>query len=745
MTVTIKGFKGPMMIQVGPHRTAGLGDRSQRCAATRWASGSTTTASGSASPTGSTASPSTSLRRADRASGPGARRASDQRDRARRPPIGRVRHRRRCWWSAAAAVLAHPRPARPVRLGSGVAQGSLIAAIALGVVLTYRGSGVVNFANGTVAMYVGVHLHRACAPTASCSCRRCPNPLALVEGVVHWFPGADAFRPARTPDVDLARRPHGLLAGARHLARRSACCSASLFHVLIFRPLRTAPPLAKVVASVGLLLLLQAIVIRRFATTRRAVKPCRSLEGPRRPRACSMLTHRATVRRRARHRLHGRPRGALPVHPLRPRHARRRREREGRGGARLLARPPRRHQLGAVDVHHRAARHPRGVDQPASSTRSPFRLLIVAGAVGARWSAGSRSFGSRRRRVPARHARCRSSVPRRRPTGSRTRGPALPGVSQLAAVPADRRRALLSAATPCRPAARSRAGGSRRRRPRARGRCAAAGRRSPCSPRRPGCSGSARRSGGALAITRWSASSSACRSSSSPGTSDRSRSPRCRSPGISAFALVEARRPSTAWPVPVVPILARRGRRRCWPGSAPRRDAGAARARGQPGDGDARVRGHDETFIFRNPVVNGGLTRAPRRAPGGSTRTGRRRRRCSASPSATARSPTRWFGDVLPRSRWSCSRYGRQHPPLGTGRRMLAVRVQRAGRGRGRGQRRRHQDARVRAGGVHRRHRRRARRVPLGGVEPALLRRHRSRSWCSRSPTSVGSRASAAR
>ena len=43
--------------------------------------------------------------------------------------------------------------------------------------------------------------------------------------------------------------------------------------MLIFRPLRNAPPLAKVVASVGLLLYLQAVVIRRFNTTPRAVKP----------------------------------------------------------------------------------------------------------------------------------------------------------------------------------------------------------------------------------------------------------------------------------------------------------------------------------------------------------------------------------------------------------------------------------------------------------------------------------------
>src|SRR5206468_11061128 len=39
-----------------------------------------------------------------------------------------------------------------------------------------------------------------------------------------------------------------------------------LFHVLIFRPLRAAPPLAKVVASIGLMLALQAITVLRFGS-----------------------------------------------------------------------------------------------------------------------------------------------------------------------------------------------------------------------------------------------------------------------------------------------------------------------------------------------------------------------------------------------------------------------------------------------------------------------------------------------
>ena len=37
------------------------------------------------------------------------------------------------------------------QLALGVGSGALIAAIAVGIVLTYRGSGVVNFATGAVA------------------------------------------------------------------------------------------------------------------------------------------------------------------------------------------------------------------------------------------------------------------------------------------------------------------------------------------------------------------------------------------------------------------------------------------------------------------------------------------------------------------------------------------------------------------------------------------------------------------
>ena len=37
--------------------------------------------------------------------------------------------------------------------GPAIVKGALVAAIGIGIVLTYKGSGVINFANGAIAMY----------------------------------------------------------------------------------------------------------------------------------------------------------------------------------------------------------------------------------------------------------------------------------------------------------------------------------------------------------------------------------------------------------------------------------------------------------------------------------------------------------------------------------------------------------------------------------------------------------------
>ncbi len=108
----------------------------------------------------------------------------------------------------------------------GLGSGALIAGIALGVVLTYRGSGIINLATGGVAMFAGYTfwalttdlLHLSTVPALLVSL-----VIVLVLGVV--------------------------------------------IELVAFRPLRTAPPLAKLVSSLGVLLVLQASMLLAFGTT----------------------------------------------------------------------------------------------------------------------------------------------------------------------------------------------------------------------------------------------------------------------------------------------------------------------------------------------------------------------------------------------------------------------------------------------------------------------------------------------
>ena len=163
--------------------------------------------------------------------------------------VGRRRRRPRARCVPARSTASTARTSSPAAASRS---GALIAAIALGVVLTYRGSGVVNFANGAIAMYIA-YVYAGCARDGDLFLPPLPNPLALVEGVVHRFSRVRRSS-SRHPDRR-SRSGRACRSGRRSSSRsRSACCSGSLLHFLIFRPLRNAPPLAKVVASVGLLL-----------------------------------------------------------------------------------------------------------------------------------------------------------------------------------------------------------------------------------------------------------------------------------------------------------------------------------------------------------------------------------------------------------------------------------------------------------------------------------------------------------
>ncbi len=160
---------------------------------------------------------------------------------------------------------------RPVFLsGAGIAQGALIAAIALGIVLTHRGSGVINLANGAVAMYVA-YVYTSLRNDGDLFLPPLPNPLALVEGAVHLVQAEDTFHLPDLP-THLSFGPNMQFWPALALSLSCAVLLGLVLHLLVFRPLRHAPPLAKVVASAGVFLVLQAIGVRRFSTSPRSVK-----------------------------------------------------------------------------------------------------------------------------------------------------------------------------------------------------------------------------------------------------------------------------------------------------------------------------------------------------------------------------------------------------------------------------------------------------------------------------------------
>ena len=122
----------------------------------------------------------------------------------------------------------------------GLGEGALIAAVGLGVVLTYRGSGVVNFATGAMAMYTS-YVYSDLRINGDLFVPPLPGGLTKID-----LGGPMSFWPALVVSLIVA------------------AVMGVLFHLLIFRPLRHAPVLAKVVASIGLMLTLEAIIVRRF-------------------------------------------------------------------------------------------------------------------------------------------------------------------------------------------------------------------------------------------------------------------------------------------------------------------------------------------------------------------------------------------------------------------------------------------------------------------------------------------------
>src|SRR4051794_40722919 len=113
----------------------------------------------------------------------------------------------------------------------GLGAGATYALFAQGAVLIYRGSGLVNFAQGAVGTFAAY--------------------VAFVD--LQGKQGLATF-----PAIVVAT----LAAGAVSL----------LFQVVVLRSLRRAAPIVRVIATIGLLGLLQAVVAKRYGVANRPVE-----------------------------------------------------------------------------------------------------------------------------------------------------------------------------------------------------------------------------------------------------------------------------------------------------------------------------------------------------------------------------------------------------------------------------------------------------------------------------------------
>ncbi|MGC2007264.1 branched-chain amino acid ABC transporter permease, partial [Trebonia sp.] len=109
----------------------------------------------------------------------------------------------------------------------GLGSGALIAGISLGVVATYRGSGFINLSTGAIAMLGGYAF------------------WSLTSGKIASFPYAVALP----------------------LALIFVLAAATLLEFVVYRPLRNTSPLARMVASLGVLLILQSSMLLAFGVT----------------------------------------------------------------------------------------------------------------------------------------------------------------------------------------------------------------------------------------------------------------------------------------------------------------------------------------------------------------------------------------------------------------------------------------------------------------------------------------------
>jgi ABC-type branched-subunit amino acid transport system ATPase component/branched-subunit amino acid ABC-type transport system permease component len=123
----------------------------------------------------------------------------------------------------------------------GLANGAVFASLAMALVVTYRSSGVLNFATGTIALY-GAYTY---------AFLRHGQLLVLLPGLPET--------------VDLGS---GLsFWPATLLTLLVTAILGLVLYLLVFRPLRAAPAVAKAVASIGVMVVMTGLMAQRLGTS----------------------------------------------------------------------------------------------------------------------------------------------------------------------------------------------------------------------------------------------------------------------------------------------------------------------------------------------------------------------------------------------------------------------------------------------------------------------------------------------
>lgn len=147
----------------------------------------------------------------------------------------------------------------------GVGPGAVVAVLAVGLAVAYRGSGVINFAHGAIAMYTALTFNRIRTKPEIGDSAEIFLPWVDVLPEWGWL---EALRLSNVPvRITVGNAPVSTW-WAVVIALGMAAMIGLLAHVAVFRPLRHASPLSKVIGSVGVMIYLQAVAVLHFGSER---------------------------------------------------------------------------------------------------------------------------------------------------------------------------------------------------------------------------------------------------------------------------------------------------------------------------------------------------------------------------------------------------------------------------------------------------------------------------------------------